>query len=266
MAGLPIGHGPRGTILVQNVPPDESLAAWRAARAKVPVTGRWPVLVSDEFEPEWQRLRAQPDPAAPTASELADLDRTASTTDPWPEFTREDDEELIDAGYVAVVTQSYAVDLTAEAVRTFGLPATSGVLEPWAYQRVLSDPELLYRMENDDRNVLHIESWYAPDRVALMLLPTALPWMAPFWTDFYMTSDDGLAAALRQWHERWGAHLVASWDTILQLVVERPPQSREDAWTVAGQILGMASHLEMARWQLAIALPRSKAWYIHNRP
>ncbi|OJF11298.1 uncharacterized protein DUF4253 [Couchioplanes caeruleus] len=266
MAGLPVGHGPRGTLLVQDVPPDESLAAWRAARARVPVTGRWPVLVTDEFEPEWLRLRARPDPSAPTASELADLDQTTNTIDPWPEFTFDDDRELLKAGYVALITQGYHVDLTAEAIQRFGLPTTAGAVERWVYQRVLSDPELLHRVESDDRYVRHIEAWYAPDRVTLMLLPTDLPWMAPFWTDLYMTSDERLAGALRQWHERWGAHLVASWGTVLQLVVERPPQSREDAWTVAGQILGMASHLEMARWKLAIALPRSKQWHIHNRP
>ncbi|MFI5495155.1 DUF4253 domain-containing protein [Actinoplanes sp. NPDC051859] len=265
MAGLPVGHGPQGTVLVQSIPPDDPLAAWQAARAKVPVTGRWPVLVTDEFEPGWLRLQAQPDPDAPTESELADLDQSTRTVDPWPEFTR-DDANLLDAGYVAVRTRGNRVDLTAEAVRRLGLPTTADVVETWAYQRVLSDPRLLHLMETDDSHVRHIESWYAPDRITLMLLPSGLPWMAPFWTDLYMTSDDCLAAALRQWHDRWGAYLVASWGTMLNLVVERPPQSREDAWTVAGQILGMASHLEMARWQLAIALPRAKAWHIHNRP
>ncbi|GAA1026035.1 hypothetical protein GCM10009557_02240 [Virgisporangium ochraceum] len=86
--------------------------------------------------------------------------------------------------------------------------------------------------------------------------------VAPAWVDFYRSAGHTreLAAALWQWHHRWGAHLVACWDTMLRLVAHRPPEPGEPAFALAGQLLAVATHLEMRQWALATVLPDSTAW------
>jgi hypothetical protein len=75
-----------------------------------------------------------------------------------------------------------------------------------------------------------------------------------------------LAAALREWHERCGAELVASWGTMLQFVVNRPPASGQDAWDVGQQILSLACSHQDPAWHLALALERTRTWFLHCRP
>jgi hypothetical protein len=53
---------------------------------------------------------------------------------------------------------------------------------------------------------------------------------------------------------------------MLQLVVDRPPQDPRDAWTVAGQLLAVGGSLQLSRSELALALPGSDAWFLHDRP
>lgn len=271
LGGLPTGHGPAGTIVVRDVAPGALLAAWQSAYAHLPATGRWPVMVADGFGHLPLDIRPRLAPAAPTAAELAEFDQATRTIDPWPSFERSD-EPVTEDDWVSFFAQgSYTdVDLTDEALRAVPLPTTSGTVERWAYQRVLSDPGLTGQVRDGARWAVQTGNWFVPDKVSLLLLPTASPWLAPYWVDFYgaMGWAAGLGAVLRQWHEQWGAGLVASWGTILQLLVDRPPapHEHEQAWTLAGQILGVASHLEMHRWELAVTLPASEAWFLHNRP
>jgi hypothetical protein len=269
LASLPAGYGPRGTILIRDVVPGDLLDSWRAAHARMPVTGRWPVLVTDDWDRGWLELRSLPDPSAPTAPELAEFDQKALTIDPWPSFER-DDEPVTEAEWVAFFAQGSYTDVawSEEALRQIELPTTSSTVERWAYERVLADPALTDRVRQGARWSVQIGNWHTPDRVSLLLLPTASPWLAAYWVDFYgaMGWAPGLGAVLRQWHEQFGARLVASWGTMLQLLVDKPPQSIEQAWEVAGQIQGLASHYEGHRWELAVALPESEAWFLHNRP
>jgi hypothetical protein len=255
--------------VVRDVDPGGLLEAWRAACERVPVTGRWPVMVSDDYEAEAFAIRPRPDPAAPAAAELAAFDEQTRALDPWPSFTRRD-EPVAEATWVTFYSRGFYtdVDLSEEALRTVPLPTTDQVVERWAYERVRADAGLVERVRRGTRWALRTGNWHTPARVQLLLLPTASPWMAPCWVDFYgaMGWAPGLGAVLRQWYEQCGARLVASWGTMLQLLVDRPPASDERAWTVAGQLLGVASHLECHRWELAVALPGSEAWFLHNRP
>ncbi|MBM0202854.1 hypothetical protein ACIA47_28855 [Micromonospora sp. NPDC051227] len=50
LAGLPIGHGPSGAVLVADVDPDRLHEVWQAAEALVPVIERRPVMVTDDFD------------------------------------------------------------------------------------------------------------------------------------------------------------------------------------------------------------------------
>jgi Domain of unknown function (DUF4253) len=76
----------------------------------------------------------------------------------------------------------------------------------------------------------------------------------------------GLAAAIRQWEQQRGAELVACWGTMLQFVVGRQPALGEQAWQLAVQQLAVGGSLQMPPWELALALTRSDAWFMHHRP
>jgi hypothetical protein len=265
LADLPTGHGPRGTILVSDVRPDELFAAWHTAYALVPITGRWPVMVTD-----WGgdlRVRARPD-AALAESDLLAFDRAAQTVDPWPSFPRWDD-RLLTAGGVSSLAHGFSgVSLSEEATRQAPSLTTEENLDRWIYERVLSDSALTARVFDGTRYVVRTDYWYTPDNVSLLMLPTASPWLAPKWIGFFgaLGREQELAAVLWQWYRRWDARLVASWDTMLQFTVHRRPAPGEDAWELAGQLKALARNLNMHRWELAIALPEGDAWFIHNRP
>jgi hypothetical protein len=99
LADRPIGHEHRGTIMIQEVPVRELLDAWRTAYRLVPVTGRWPLLVTAPGDlPE---LRPHADPDAPTAAELSAFGERARAADPWALFPSWQDDEPVDADEVA---------------------------------------------------------------------------------------------------------------------------------------------------------------------
>ncbi|GAA0812005.1 DUF4253 domain-containing protein [Spirilliplanes yamanashiensis] len=104
----------------------------------------------------------------------------------------------------------------------------------------------------------------------LVLLPTTSQWLAPAWVSYFGAARENgypaWAAALRQWDERWGAALVAAWGTMLQFVTERRPAPGPQAWDLAGQLMAIGGSLQCEQWQLALALTRSDAWFVHDRP
>jgi hypothetical protein len=269
MAHLPTGHGPEGTILVRDIAPGGVLEAWEAAYARMPVTGRWPVMVSDDFDEGSLDLLPEPDASAPSEAVLSEFDHATRTLDPWSSFER-DDEPVEEPDFLTFFADGcYThVRFSEEASQRFELPTTVHAVERWAYERVLSEPALVDQVRQDARWAFQTSNWHTPDRVSLLLLPTTAPWLAAYWVDFYgsMGWSAGLGAVLRQWHEQYGARLVAGWGTMLQLLVDRPPTSEEQAWTLAGQLLGLTTHLEAHQWELAVALPEGAAWFLHNRP
>jgi Domain of unknown function (DUF4253) len=103
--------------------------------------------------------------------------------------------------------------------------------------------------------------------------------LAPAWLNYFGArektartdlGDDpgrkGLAAAIRQWEQQWGAELVASWGTMLQFVVARQPTLGEQAWELALQLLAVGGSLQSQSWELALAVTHSDAWFLHDRP
>lgn len=265
---LPTGHGPAGTILVRDVAPDGLVEAWRAAHRRMPVTGRWPVMVTDEFDQWAPDIWPQSNTPASLEVLLADLEHKTQIVDVSASLTGED-QTLTEADEVVFFARGCYTDvnLSAEALERFALPTTMRTVEKWAYQRVLSDPELVRKVRRDARWAVQTGNWYTPERVWLVLLPTSSPWLAPYWVDFYgFGGGEELAAVLRQWYERYDAYLVADWYTMLQLLVDRPPKAAEESWTLAGQMLELTTHLEAHQWELAVTLPESEAWFLHNRP
>ena len=103
-------------------------------------------------------------------------------------------------------------------------------------------------------------------RTELLLVPAQNGWEVPAWLRYggwngwpppYLHF-----AILLYWNEQYGADLVGMNGTSLELTVARPPQTREEAETLAGHIQSYCSaygeHYTLR--QLAAILMESKAW------
>lgn len=268
LAGLPIGYGPAGTVLVTDIDPDRLHEAWRAADALVPVTGRRPVLVTDDFG-DSAEIRAEPQPGPPEP-ELRAFAEAAEAADPWSVYRHYSEDHEVGEGEVGAYARgAIGVDLTALAADV-PLPTPRPVLERTLYDRLLADADLHDRVLDRVRLISQTDYWFTPDSVQLMLVPTSDVRTSAYWVDFYgaLERDDQpvLAEVLAQWHRRWDARLVASWGTMLQFQVGRRPAAGDEAWAAAGQLKALAPNLELSRWEVAVALPAGDAWFVHNRP
>ena len=260
LQGHPVEEGLGGTFLVAGVEPAQLLDAWRAARSVTPTTGRWPVLtgVGELY-------------AEPTASDVAALEQAARTVDPWSVYRRWGADEPVSENDLRLyVPSTPGVDLAARAARELALPTSRAALERWTWQTLLADPVLTEWGHREAASLVGIRTWYTPSEVQLVLLPTPKQWLAPAWVSYFGAGDpqlwQALAAAFRLWEQRWGAELVACWATMLQFLVTRPPAAYEQAWQLAEQLKAVGGSLQMDRWQLAFAVTRSDAWFLHDRP
>ncbi|MEV6303092.1 DUF4253 domain-containing protein [Actinoplanes sp. NPDC051861] len=253
--------GPKGTIVVPGIDPGDSFTAWQAAAGLVERTGRWPVLVTSwTDEPLWGRRSAPPD-----ENDLLLLDRVARQTDPWWRPVRPGEWPVTAEQTPYLARGLSGVDFAALRVPP-GISRDD--LNYEVYQQVLDEPLLVERVVRGAGRVVTRESWFTPENVSLLLLPTASPWLAPAWVSYHGTlgMDNVLAAVLWQWHERWDAKLVACWDTMLQFTLGRRPAPGVQAWELAGQVKTMARSLDINRWELAVLLSHADTLFLHDRP
>ncbi|PWR13634.1 hypothetical protein DKT69_20110 [Micromonospora sicca] len=267
---LPIGHGPSGTVLVADIDPNRLHEAWQAADALVPVIGRRPVMVTDDFD-NTLRIRPEPEPG-PSESELRAFAEAAESSEPWLAYRHYSEDDEVDEGEVEYYARGMAsVDLDLTALVSDGaLPTPRQALERALYDRLLADADLYARVLGRVRFVTQTDYWYTPDSVLLMLLPTSDVPSSGYWVDFFgaLTREyqRTLAEVLAQWRHRWDARLVASWGTMLQFQVGCRPAPGDEAWTAAGQLKALAPNLDLSRWEVAVAFPAGDAWFVHNRP
>jgi hypothetical protein len=260
LAGHQVEDGLGDTVLVHDVAPDRIAEAWRAARSVLPVTGRWPVFTAVGG------LYGEPDDA-----ELAELHRAALGVDPWSVFYRlPNDEPVPHDRFEHYVRACLGADLLTRAASELTLPTSIDAMDRWTYDVLLADPALADRARSWYDPYVGTGQWYTPSEVQLVLLPTPRQWLAPGWTNYFGAGDrdrqQAWAAAMYRWQQSWGAELVASWDTMLQFVVGRQPAPGEAAWELAGQLKALGGSLQMERWMLAMAVARSEAWFLHDRP
>jgi len=259
-----ITSGPGDLLLVEGLTGDV-LTSWRAARAAVPQTGRWPVAVWDPGSDDGTEHRA------PTRATVTQLATAAPRIDPWARYRPFSDETPIGADDLEVHFEAWFpdTDLEARAVRDLAPPTTDDALHTWIYRQMQSDPAVRATAEAHAAPLIGTRCWFEPGAFAVALLPTAHGWLAPAWIDFFDESDhqEELCAALWRWHQRWGAELVAHWGTMMQFVVDRPPGAlTEENWELTGQLLGVGRYESADRWLLAAAVATSDAWFVHNRP
>lgn len=119
--------------------------------------------------------------------------------------------------------------------------------------------------------------WYDPrprDPVGLVLLPLAEPCHAAAYLSFYGAEGEGQHEALIRlmcsWQQDFGAQLVASWGTMLQLVASKPPATLEAAFDLAAQHVRLAPCTTQLPGEgvrdLARHLWRGERWFLHERP
>ncbi|MGY0233961.1 DUF4253 domain-containing protein [Longispora urticae] len=268
LAGLPIGHGPSGTILVAGIDPRRLHEAWQAADALVPVTGRLPILITDDFTGTLAMLpESEP---GPSESQLREFAKAAESSEPWSTYYDYEAEEEVNEDNVEDYAHGLAgVDLAALA-SDLVLPSSSHAFERQLYDRLLVDAELYDQVLDSVRFETRTDNWYTPESVLLMLLPTRDVRSSGYWVDFFgaLTSDHQvmLAEVLAQWRHRWDARLVAAWGTMLQFQVGRAPAPGDEAWSAACQLKGLGPNLDLSRWEVAAALSVGDAWFVHNRP
>jgi len=258
---LPVRKGPDGDLVISGVPPEQVLDAWSAARALMPITGRWPVGVGGE---KWF-WRNQPDTHQMTPEMLAAFTEAAERAEPWRGLT----DRYTDIPHEEVDVRHREFPdpaLIEEAVRELALPVDVLTLSRWIYDRVRTDPAR--RAAQDPVSALYRNGrdWYQPEKVELVLLASDVPWMPALWVSYFGHEPVEFGAALLQWNRRWGVELVACWGTMAQFVVRRPPSSGQQAWEASLQMGFMGGSLQDPLWRRALALEGTGTWFLHERP
>ena len=258
--GLPVEEGLGDTLVITGLDPGRLLPAWQVARAALGRTGRWPVLT--RIDEQWQDVDAE--------QASSDMD----AIDPWTIYRW--------TGFNSRIPPEEA-HLWLPDFLDFPDPSLElslATVERATWERLLADPVALDQAQRRADHLVGTGQWFTPPGGAqLVLLPTPVQWLAPAWLDYHgatekaarpdLGDDPGrraLAAAIREWEREWGAELVASWGTMLQFVTTRRPALGEPAWQLALQHLAVGGSLESPPWELALALTRSDAWFLHDRP
>jgi Domain of unknown function (DUF4253) len=267
---LPIEEGLGDTWVVSGIEKNQLLPAWQAARTAIGETGRWPVLTT--VDEQWLDAESE---------QIEAIEHAARTVDPWTVYHWWGSDSLITPEQLHRWLPDFLGQDAAEQVqRDLSSPRPLIAVERWTWERLLADPAALEQAWPRAAPYVGTRQWFTPrDGAQVVLLPTSTQWLAPAWLNYFGATekaarvelgDDpgrkGLAAAIRQWEQQWGAELVASWGTMLQFVVGRRPALGEQAWQLALQHLAVGGGLQTPPWQLALALTRSDAWFLHDRP
>ncbi len=233
--------------------PGDRYAYWRAARALVGVTGRWPVLTWEGApnafyrDPSTHGGLADASPSAIIArGAVTTLDQAIEQSLAWrtrpaspPPWWIAEWDRLV--GLELDQTRRRIGDATPtreEVARVVAEPNATALtrylfeVEERVRPTTVREPEPEYQPWQDDDNVL-------------MLLPTTDGFSTPAFSDYNICSrgwaaSDGhaaLIAALRTWQARYGAELMVAGDgSWLHLAVERPPTDIKSAFALATQL------------------------------
>lgn len=238
--------------------PDALIGAWRTCRRLVEVVGRWPVLVPIDWE-----LYHEPEPA-----ELSAFVAAAPTLDPWPRLISWVDTTPLTADELQIDAHPFDEEaLRQKAIAELTFPTTQPVVDRWTYDRLVRDRSPAGPTDQE-RQWGTTSVWYWPKEAQLVLLPTTSAWLAPAWLSYFGTlgMEREFIAACWQWHQRYGAEMVACWGTMLQFFVERPPALGDAAWELAVQLKAVGGSLDVSTGELAFGVSQGNAWFLHDRP
>jgi hypothetical protein len=226
------------------IQPAELIHLWERARARIDVTGRWPVAMTAWLgSGSWSHQMA--------SAKL--FDRAC-----YSESAKDASPQALVAGADGVDVNAFVQTLIARSPFFDGdEPEESEEDEPSGGEY----PEL---------------DWFEPSAdqsTELVLLPTPRSWESLAYHSWYAMEgqpSSPFIALLRSWERRYGAELVAHWGTMLQLVVANPPRTLEDATALAREHIAVAPcttalpGLSIASY--ARALVGRTTWFLHERP
>ena len=255
-------------VLIVDGSGEDVLTAWRAARAVLDVTGRYPIAVDAnvlEIDEEIPFVANSPWAVLERSRSVQADSVFARRRARWP--TEAGDV----AGELRLCQQlSGAAPAADEVTAALGVAPSRPALDRW-----LLDWEAARQGDVLARPVsANYLDWFAVERFAIAFLPTPDPWAVAAFTDFFAFwgpgGEEDLVAVLREWHGRFQAEPVANWGTMMQFVVGRPPADLHDAWElaeqqdqVAGGTIGAAG---VALRYHALNLIGRPDWFLHERP
>jgi hypothetical protein len=271
-----------GTAVIVDVSAEDCWPAWQAAREALSRTGRWPLITGvqrGDFDGLFSRESiAQFDPDDPSvgailqrAGEL-DLDAVLAgkerDSELWRHYLEEDVRLAREATLSRWGRAPSIADLRAAAQAAVdhevGIEA---FLLAWERQQGDPPAEIAQAVANA---MGHMERIGPLDPPALVMLPTAIPWEVPAYLEtIWMEPPAHVVAAVRRWHENWGAEPVQVWGDI-QFHVERPPTDLDSAWGLAREHYLMARDTvvrpDIFIRDYARALLSSRFWCLHRDP
>lgn len=223
----------------------DALSAWTYLRAKLPATGRWPLLVTCWIpDPKWE--------AAVKNSNF--FLRWAFEQDAW----NQPEASVLPN---ALLAAAESIDLHSALKRL----AQQHGLEP------VAKPEDVLTQQADASHL----TWFEPhnQHMALLLLPTVNGWEAPAYYNWFGSQNASSAltvAMLKHWHHHWGAELVAHYGTMMQLQASKLPATADEALILAYEQATLAPcTLDLPGVSLAeqaAALMQTTRWFLHERP
>jgi hypothetical protein len=221
-------------VLGLEVPCRGALRAWRRLRREVPPAGRWPVLLGHVGQED-----------LPTKRTAWFEGRERRQTFPPVEDVLKEARELDAGRWLADRHAAHVKGMEEELVRD----RARGYLEDAAFlEKVLAQPEPFRGLDREDwlgderGAVFEFVAWdlaVDEDRrpVSVGLFPTAAGWEVPAWWKFggwnHTPQAHESVAVLRYWHERYGAEVLRLTNDTLELAVDRPPKTREEALLLA---------------------------------
>jgi hypothetical protein len=259
--------------------PEEIEAAYLAARSVVGQTGRWPVATAG-----WSGLPLADEldegriwPLGDLLPPLSDAELNAKVRSRWDELDAyRSDDHWSDLRHHLARTEGRTGRAPSEDEVRSALGDDPGelTLDRWlfhwehAHAPRAVDDGAARRDQRDD--------WFVPvgQPCGVVLTPTANAWIAGGLLDFFGADERAetpfLLALLRRWNDRWGAEVVASFGTMLELIVERPPTEPSDVIELAVEHHAIAPCTLMLPGisvrEYADGLRGGGSWFLHERP
>jgi Domain of unknown function (DUF4253) len=251
------------SVLVIELSPSEALTQWHLLRLLLQTTGRYPLI--SELDDMWGVLGDKPPDSSRVIEDeriakiLSDsrwMDGNAELETFWAKHRRSPrvSDDLF--GWLDVPIDRCG-HILGNVLRRFGTaPSVDEVcaLHNAGELRTDSDLEYLLLKSEIDRfgpTALSPETTAYLDwldfnedsQYVAVLPPTNHSWEAFVYLGWYGAEERpaAMAAALRGWHDRFGAELVCSFGTVLQLRTQRRPRDIDEAFQLAIEQMNFVS-------------------------
>lgn len=193
----------------------DAIAVWTKLREILARTGHWPVLIGGDDQVNNLRERVQCRPNADLHSADA-VDPEGWLEQRYQQFI----EEIEEFGYRDKKPSS-----SEEDKQFYGIPRG-----PWP-QGKPEKKQFMIPLTLIKRKPL--------PKVLIALVPTVDSWRLPAFLRFggwnECPSDEEHAAVMKYWEERFGAEVVGITNDVVEMLVKRPPSTKNEALALARQ-------------------------------